>query len=181
MIYFVRSGDYVKIGYTQHPQDKISVIGTSCPERIEVLLIINGTREDETVLHEFFKSDHHNREWFKFTAKVVKFIRDNQGQDRRYEFGFIHGFDFEEDEQIHRLRLSHKMTLAELGNKLGITAQSVKEMETREFSGAISLKILKKVAKALGYKFEYRFYPLKEIQERAQATMDLERAVEGRL
>jgi len=49
------------------------------------------------------------------------------------------------------------MSLSQLGGKLGITAQSVKEIEQREKNGSISLKNLKEVAQALNLKLVYGF------------------------
>lgn len=173
MIYLVKSGEYVKIGYTQSPRNRIADIAVSAPCELEVLLIIDGDRKDERILHYYFRDIHHHREWYKFTADIIKFVRSKIKHDRRYEFGFDDGFDLNPGEQVKRLRKQHNLTLAKLGKKLNITAQSVKETEQRENIGSVSINVLKRVANALGYKFEYRFYPLKEIQERAKATMAL--------
>lgn len=48
-------------------------------------------------------------------------------------------------------------SLREVGLKLNITAQSVKEIEDRELTGSVTVKVLQKFGEALGYKFEYRF------------------------
>jgi transcriptional regulator with XRE-family HTH domain len=82
-------------------------------------------------------------------------------KDRKFEFGFIVG-DFSEFEQVLRLRKRHSITLSELGEKLNITAQSVKEIQDREKIGTVSINVLRNVAEALGYRFEYRFVPIKE-------------------
>ena len=43
---------------------------------------------------------------------------------------------------IHTLRTALKMSMRQLGNRLSISAQSVKEMEEREVNGTISIKSL---------------------------------------
>ncbi len=51
------------------------------------------------------------------------------------------------------------MTLQDLGEKLNITKQGVKDIQDREKTGGVTIKALESIAMALGYKFEYRFIP----------------------
>jgi predicted DNA-binding mobile mystery protein A len=51
------------------------------------------------------------------------------------------------------------MTLKQLGGRLGITPQSVKEIELRENKGAITLETMEKVGRAMDMKFVYGFLP----------------------
>ena len=60
---------------------------------------------------------------------------------------------------IYSVRKGLNMSLRQLGNRLSITAQSVREMEEREKAGTISLKVLKQVGAALNMKFIYGFIP----------------------
>ena len=60
---------------------------------------------------------------------------------------------------IYSIRQGINMSLRQLGNRLSITPQSVKEIEEREKSGTISLKVLKQVAAALDMYFVYGFIP----------------------
>ncbi|MCK7532447.1 MAG: helix-turn-helix transcriptional regulator [Marinilabiliales bacterium] len=67
------------------------------------------------------------------------------------------------------------MSLRQLANKMGITPQSVKEIEEREISGTISLKVLKQFGRSLGLKLVYGFIPEHEslesmIEKRALET-----------
>lgn len=91
---------------------------------------------------------------------------------------------------IFSLRTALGMSLRQLGKKLGITPQSVKEIEEREKAGTISLKGLKQIGQALDMSLVYGFIPqgkslkkmiedraLKiatEIVSRTSATMRLE-------
>jgi len=71
---------------------------------------------------------------------------------------------------IYSIRQALGMTLRQLGNKLNITPQSVKEIEEREKNGTVSLKVLKQFGQALNLKLVYGFLPingsLEEIIER---------------
>jgi predicted DNA-binding mobile mystery protein A len=58
---------------------------------------------------------------------------------------------------VHTIRLALKMSLRQLGNKLGMSAQSVKEIEAREANGSITIKSLSETAGALDMKFVYGF------------------------
>lgn len=60
---------------------------------------------------------------------------------------------------INTIRVALKMSLRQLGNRLNISAQSVKEIEERESSGSITLKSLKETGQALNLKFIYGFIP----------------------
>lgn len=67
---------------------------------------------------------------------------------------------------VYSIRTAMKMSLRQLGNKVGITAQSIKEIEQREKAKTISLKTLNDVAIALDMKFVYGFIPKeKSIEE----------------
>ncbi len=75
---------------------------------------------------------------------------------------------------VYSVRTALKMTLRQLGNKLNITAQSVKEIETREKNASITLKSLKDVGNALDMKLVYGFIP----KEKSLKAMIEKRAYE---
>jgi predicted DNA-binding mobile mystery protein A len=60
---------------------------------------------------------------------------------------------------INAVRLSLNMSFRQMGQKLGMTAQSASEMEKREADDSISLNGLKKFAEAMDMKFVYGFTP----------------------
>jgi len=91
---------------------------------------------------------------------------------------------------VAAVRAALNMSLRQLGQRLGISAQSVKEIEERETKGAITVKSLGEVANALNMKLVYGFVPrglsleklieqranelAKEIVLRTSHTMNLE-------
>jgi hypothetical protein len=163
MIYFARFIDAIKIGYTENPKTRISALQVGASEQLECMLLINGNRTDEHRLHEMFSelSTKSTGEWFYFKEPIANFIKVNLKNDRRYEFGLLE-IDFEGNEQLKRLRKYHKLTLHRMSKLLGITAVSLKEREEREFDGCITINCLKRTAKMLGYKLEYRFVKVDE-------------------
>lgn len=66
---------------------------------------------------------------------------------------------------IHTIRTTLNMSLRQLGSRLNITAQSVKEIEDREAGGTITLNSLSDTARALDMKLVYGFVPKHETLE----------------
>jgi predicted DNA-binding mobile mystery protein A len=60
---------------------------------------------------------------------------------------------------VNAIRHALKMSLRQLGARIGITAQSVKEIETREKLGTVTVNTLKQVGLALEMRFIYGFIP----------------------
>ena len=60
---------------------------------------------------------------------------------------------------VYSIRAALKMSLRQLGNRLKISAQSVKEIEQREANGSITIKSLREVASELDMKLVYGFVP----------------------
>ncbi len=60
---------------------------------------------------------------------------------------------------IYSIRQGINMSLRQLGQRMSITPQSVKEIEEREKNGSVSINVLKQVAAALDMKFVYGFIP----------------------
>jgi predicted DNA-binding mobile mystery protein A len=60
---------------------------------------------------------------------------------------------------VYSIRQALGMSLRQLGNKMDITPQSVKEIEVREQHETISLKVLKQFGRSLNLKLIYGFIP----------------------
>jgi predicted DNA-binding mobile mystery protein A len=80
------------------------------------------------------------------------------------------------------MRLAFGMTLEQLGRRLSITPQSVRDMEMREKEGSLTLDRLRKAAHALDMELVYGFVPREgtleayvERRARMLATMIVER------
>jgi hypothetical protein len=71
-VYFVRMGDFVKIGYSATPKDRIASLQTGCPQPLEVLGIWNaGTKTDEKAYHERFAAHRTHGEWFHAVPDIL--------------------------------------------------------------------------------------------------------------
>ncbi len=60
---------------------------------------------------------------------------------------------------IKAVRLGLGMTMQQLANRIGVSKQSVLEMEQREKDGSISLKLLRDSARAIDMELVYGFVP----------------------
>ena len=66
---------------------------------------------------------------------------------------------------LHAIRTALGMSLRQLGERLNISAQSVREIEQREASGSITLKTLRDAAHALDLTLVYVLIPKDESLE----------------
>lgn len=99
-------------------------------------------------------------------------------------------FDVPKEGWVYSIRSALRMTLKQLGKRIGISPQSVKDMEKREKLGTVTLKTLKEFAGSMDMDFIYGFVPREktlqnlikkralevatEIIERTNLTMKLE-------
>ena len=67
---------------------------------------------------------------------------------------------------INAVRIALNMSLRQLGNRLSISAQSIKETEQRESDGSINLKSLREAGNALDLKLVYGFIPKEKSLEK---------------
>lgn len=66
---------------------------------------------------------------------------------------------------ISTFRKALNMSLKQLGHRLSMSAQGVKDLEKREADGSITLKSIKEAGKALNMKFVYGFIPIGDTLE----------------
>lgn len=69
-VYFIRSGDFVKIGFATDLPTRLSGIKTSNPNDVELLAKCHGTLETEARFHERFKRHHYRGEWFRYDDEI---------------------------------------------------------------------------------------------------------------
>lgn len=77
MLYFVRSGDYVKIGYTRSPDTlgaRMEALSVGSPHPVEVLGVTDGDRDEEQRWHERFAHLAAEGEWFRVEPGLLATI-----------------------------------------------------------------------------------------------------------
>ncbi|TGL52508.1 mobile mystery protein A [Leptospira wolffii] len=79
---------------------------------------------------------------------------------------------------IYAIRTALGMTLKQLGTRMGISPQSVREMEAREKAGTVSLKVLKQFGESMDMKLVYGFIPARKSLQQMLEDRALEIATE---
>lgn len=70
VVYFIRCGEFIKIGYSSKLRERVSNIATSTPHKVELLGAISGGQKMERDMHKRFARCRHSREWFKPDAAM---------------------------------------------------------------------------------------------------------------
>ncbi len=78
-VYFLRCGDFVKIGFSAVPDIRLRDLKNSCPYPIDVLGVHAGSRRLERGLHYHFRALRHDgrREWFSVNEEILDVARGN--------------------------------------------------------------------------------------------------------
>lgn len=86
MIYFIKGGGFVKIGYSKNPRARLKELQTGNPNKLKLLATMPGTYSTEATLHEMFKSQRAHGEWFHNNGKLTKCIHALRGDpDNAFE------------------------------------------------------------------------------------------------
>lgn len=79
MVYFIKAGDYIKVGYSRDEKSfktRLSSYHTSCPFEIEIISKLDGGVDlEKDVLNHFIKF-HYKNEWLKYDESIVDFAKN---------------------------------------------------------------------------------------------------------
>lgn len=73
-VYFIKSGDLIKIGYTGDIEERKRNLQVNNPTIVEVLKTIPGGYQEEQLLHKKFAHLNKTGEWFYATQELLDFI-----------------------------------------------------------------------------------------------------------
>lgn len=130
IIYFLESGDRVKIGFTTDTKERISALSTASPVPLKLIGTVKGGMIYERQLHKRFAAYRRHGEWFKLTPELRAEI---EGILNRYPDGLHGGFgEFEELSRLEKKIITKRECLAwvrEIHGREGKfpTASQVKE------------------------------------------------------
>ena len=75
MIYFIRSGDWVKIGHTKKSaRIRLKELQTGNPIELKLLGSVEGDHREECRLHDLFSPFRGFGEWFSFKGELESYI-----------------------------------------------------------------------------------------------------------
>lgn len=92
MIYFIRdtSSDFVKIGYSYEPENRLKQLQTGSVARLEIIVVIPGDMTEEKALHKKFIDYRVRGEWYRYEGALAVYIDNLLSID----FGVIENFSF---------------------------------------------------------------------------------------
>lgn len=73
-VYFVRSGDLVKIGHSLNVTKRLSALQIGSPVPLELWHVVKGQRSLEKELHERFSADRAHGEWFRVSPAITEYV-----------------------------------------------------------------------------------------------------------
>lgn len=80
-VYFIKSLDYVKIGFSKNVKDRIRSLQTASPVKLELIGYLEADKRFENTLHKKFKkfrSKQGNRhEWFHLNDEINSYIKSH--------------------------------------------------------------------------------------------------------
>jgi hypothetical protein len=74
VVYFVKAGERVKIGFTVDVERRLSQLQALFPDDLELVLSIPGSILMEKELHRRFQAFQLKREWFLYSAQISAFV-----------------------------------------------------------------------------------------------------------
>lgn len=84
MLYLLKSGNYLKIGYAKNIEERMKLYITHNPD-FELIDKAEGTLLDEKELHKLCKRWQHRTEWYDYNEEVIKtfkeFVTKNKSGD----------------------------------------------------------------------------------------------------
>lgn len=76
MIYLIKSGEYVKIGFSENINKRLSILQTGNPIKMEIIDYKEGNKIDEGILHSLCKEFRIRGEWFKDCDQVREIFKN---------------------------------------------------------------------------------------------------------
>lgn len=74
-VYFVRCGDFIKVGVTKNAAARISSFRTGSPHEIELIGTIWGDNSTEKAIHGVLEDQWYRGEWFHYSAYLLRSLR----------------------------------------------------------------------------------------------------------
>ncbi len=79
VIYFMRSGDMVKIGLTGDIERRVRAIQASSPLPVDLLATVPGGLSKEWELHSRFSAHRQHGEWFRLGKEIQRYLEELDG------------------------------------------------------------------------------------------------------
>lgn len=74
MVYFIKCGKRVKIGHAMDPRSRLRDLQVGNPEKLELLMVIEGGRRTECEIHKRFAEQRLAGEWFRIEGDLREYM-----------------------------------------------------------------------------------------------------------
>jgi hypothetical protein len=81
MLYFATTENYVKIGQSDDPVNRVRQMQIGCPLPLKLTGVMPGNKNDEKAIQRLFKDSHIHGEWFRLDKTIIDYI--DKYADRR--------------------------------------------------------------------------------------------------
>jgi hypothetical protein len=80
-VYFIRSGNFIKIGHATNPNRRLKELQTGNPNHLELMGVIPGGPNAESHIHSIFSDFRTNGEWFELTTDILAFMQTHKSKE----------------------------------------------------------------------------------------------------
>jgi hypothetical protein len=84
IVYFIKTGNFIKIGKTNNLFCRIRSIRVDNPYKIELLGYIENNEHTEKELHWKFREYHKKGEWFYLSQEILDYVNNNTLRDNAF-------------------------------------------------------------------------------------------------
>ena len=88
MLYLLKSGNYLKIGYAKNIEERMKLYNTHNPD-FELLDTKEGTLLDEKELHRICKKWKYRTEWYYYNEEIIKIFKEFIPKNLDFIFKFL--------------------------------------------------------------------------------------------
>ena len=81
MIYFIECNDFIKIGKSNNPEQRLQSLQVASPYKLNLLKVLDVDDVFEKDVHKYFSYLHHRGEWFKKDALLMHYIESDHKND----------------------------------------------------------------------------------------------------
>lgn len=74
VVYILRSGDYIKIGFSRNFESRLASIRSVSAHEIVIVAVMPGRKRVEFELHRRFAHLRHHHEWFRHEGDLAEYI-----------------------------------------------------------------------------------------------------------
>ncbi|MGI9570457.1 MAG: Lin1244/Lin1753 domain-containing protein [Desulfobulbia bacterium] len=165
-VYFIESGEQIKIGYSANPWSRVKDIRSDDHRNPALLAQFKGTIQDEKIVHRLFATENVEGEWFKSTP-ILKLVAANVRKGTASTLGEVRSL-------VEMLRSNDVVQLSHRQDRTGQDRRGEEKDKTTTVSpsGACEVEILfdlfysaypKKVGKAAAIKAWNKLNPSPEL------------------